>query len=414
MPATHVRPCLRPVEVLPQPDGDRVILRDPTQLAAGMLVVGIEQLHLLSLLDGTRDLVAVQADFARRTGELLFSQDLVEILDRLAETGFLDGPRFEARCAEMLRDYRDAPFRPLRDRDGFGAPHDELRGYLDDALAGADNVPDAGACPDRLAGIVVPHLDFPRGLPCYADGYVRLARLARTARPGRVVVLGTNHFGRSKSVVATYQDFETPWGVLASDRPFLDRLQESCGGTLTPHELDHLREHSIELQTLWLHHVLGEDVRIVPFLCPDPNTQPEPEPVGENPQQDGVDVKRFAVELGRLIREDPVPTLLIAAADLSHVGGYFGDERPLDEDFQAEVRAVDEAALAHVDANRAEAYREHMAATKNPTRVCSVGCIYALMTALGPAAKAERLRYHQAVTPEAENAVTCAAYAFYL
>lgn len=412
MSAAHAHPRLRPLEVLPQPDGEHIILRDPTHLAAGMLVVGIEQLHLLSLLDGTRDLIAVQADFARRTGELLLSQDLVEILDRLAETGFLDGPRFEERCAEMLRDYREAPFRPLRDRDSFGAPVDELAAYLSDALAAASDSPVIQEPAGTLAGIVVPHLDFPRGLPCYAGGYSRLARSARPGRPGRVVVLGTNHFGRSESVVGTYQSFETPWGVLASDPPFLDQLEESCGGTLTPHELDHLREHSIELQTLWLQHVLGDGVRIVPFLCPDPNTQRGEG--GPRVQPDGVDLKRFAIELGHLIREDPIPTLLIAAADLSHVGGYFGDERPLDEYFQAEVRAVDEAALAHVDANRAEEYREHMAATKNPTRVCSVGCIYALMTALGPAAKAERLRYHQAVTPEIDNAVTCAAYAFYL
>jgi hypothetical protein len=35
------------------------------------------------------------------------------------------------------------------------------------------------------------------------------------------------------------------------------------------------------------------------------------------------------------------------------------------------------------------------------------------MTALGPGARARRLRYHQAVTPEWQNCVTCAAYAFY-
>ena len=54
----------------------------------------------------------------------------------------------------------------------------------------------------------------------------------------------------------------------------------------------------------------------------------------------------------------------------------------------------------------------HMAETGNPTRVCSVGCIYALMTALGPESRVERLSYHQAVTMEIDNAVTCAAYAF--
>ena len=47
----------------------------------------------------------------------------------------------------------------------------------------------------------------------------------------------------------------------------------------------------------------------------------------------------------------------------------------------------------------------------NPTQVCSAGCIFALATAL-PDAEATILAYHQAVTREIHNCVTCAAVAF--
>jgi AmmeMemoRadiSam system protein B len=243
-------------------------------------------------------------------------------------------------------------------------------------------------------------------MPCYGEGY----SLLRSAEPPRrVVVLGTNHFGRSRSVVATRKDFQTPWGALRTDRDFLARLEAECGGSLMPYELDHLQEHSVELHAVWLHHLLGDAVRIVPFLCPDPSG-PRGTAAGD---PEGVDLRQFALALGELVRRDPEPTLILASADLSHVGGYFGDDRALDERFLAEVRETDEAGLAWIDRNDPEGYRAHMARTQNPTRVCSAGCLYAAMVALGPEAEAVRLRYHQAVTPEVHNAVSCAAYGFY-
>jgi AmmeMemoRadiSam system protein B len=257
-----------------------------------------------------------------------------------------------------------------------------------------------------LVGLIAPHLDYPRGRPCYGAAY-RLLR--QGPRPERVVVLGTNHFGRSSAVVATAKPFETPFGVVPNDPGLLERLVSECSSDLFTYEFDHAREHSVELQVVWLHHLLGEGVRVVPFLCPDPCG-----PTGTAPADgSGVDLRHFAETLGRLIREEQVPTLLIAGADLSHIGNYFSDARRLSASYLTSVAASDDAALRRVDANDAEGFRAHMTATGNPTRICSVGCIYALMTALGPTARPTRLAYHQAVTHEIDNAVTCAAYAFH-
>jgi MEMO1 family protein len=417
--ASRDYPRLRSLEAIPDPQEERVLLRDPTQLAAGMLVVGWSELTLLSLLDGARCRTEIRAEYARRSGELIPAEMLDTLLEQLDEAGFLGGAGFEAYYAGRVAEYRRAPRRSLRDAEGFGAPREALPSYLNAALdeAGSGLTTADGDRPaptvdlterttGRLAGIVTPHLDFPRGLPCYGAGY---ERVRRGKPPRRVVVLGTNHFGRSESLVTTEKDFETPWGVVATDRDFLARLEAACSGNLMPYEMDHLREHSIELQVVWLHHLLGDDVRIVPVLCPDPSG-----PLGTAPgDADGVDLREFALTLGRLVREDPEPTLLVASADLSHVGQYFGDGRGLDDAFLACVRSSDQAALAWVARNDPEAFRAHMAGTGNPTRVCSVGCIYALLTALPREATPHRLGYHQSVTLEAENCVTCAAFAFY-
>jgi hypothetical protein len=95
------------------------------------------------------------------------------------------------------------------------------------------------------------------------------------------------------------------------------------------------------------------------------------------------------------------------------VGRYFNDDQDLDDAYLQQVRESDGVALAHVERNDAEGFRAHMAATRNPTNICSVGCIYAALVALGADVEPRKLRYHQAVTEEMENAVTCAAFALY-
>lgn len=364
-------------------------------------MVDVRQLALLLLLDGSRRLMEVQQHFARLTGEIVLSTDLHQVLETLARNGYLDGEHFEDYYRELLAEYRTREVRPLRDPDGFGAPRHELRSYLDSMVAAAP----AESCTGRLRGLVAPHLDYARGAPCYGAAY---ALLAAAQPPERVVILGTNHFGRSRSVVGTDRDFETPWGVVRIDTDFARRLAERCGGNLAPFELDHLREHSIELHAVWLHHVLGDGIRIVPYLCPDPSG-----PGGTAPgDPHGVDLRVFADALGGLLEEDPAPTLVVASADLSHVGRYFGDEWALEPEAMVEVRGRDEAMLAHLEAGDPEGMRAHMAATGNPTRVCSVGCLYALGIALQGRAAPRRLGYHQAVTQEVENAVSCCAYAY--
>ena len=165
----------------------------------------------------------------------------------------------------------------------------------------------------------------------------------------------------------------------------------------------------MELHTVWLHHLLGEGVRVVPFLCPDPSG-PHGTRAGD---EGGVDLREFALALGELIRKDPEPTLVVASADLSHVGRYFGEDRDLSRAYLSGVRESDGAALEYVERNDPEGFREHMAGTGNPTNICSVGCIYAALVALGADVEPRKLRYHQAVTSELENAVTCAAFAIY-
>lgn len=393
-------PKLRPVAVRPSDRHPGAYdVTDPSGIAPGKLTLSLAVTFILSHMNGKHRHVDIQAEFMRRHGTLLFSDDLDRLLIQLDEALFLDSPAFAEHLDELTRKYRDAPARPVRDADAFGAPADQLGSYLDAILDAGD----PAEAVEPVLGLVAPHLDYERGKPCYAAAYRDLARRTDAAR---FVILGTNHFGRSSTVVGTRKDFETPLGAVPHDAEFISALDRRFGADLFEMEYDHLREHSVELQVLILKHVLGaRRFTIVPLLCPDPT--------GVAPTDDrGGCVDSFATALREEIDAHDEPTCLIAAADLSHVGRFFQDDRDLNGEYLGEVEQIDRRLLSHLLGSNPASFKAHFADSGNPTDVCSAGCLYVLSSVLEDRAKPRLLRYHQAVTREAENCVTCAAVEF--
>lgn len=401
MGSTTDRPQLRPVEAFDVPgEGDGLIgLRDPSGLSQVILSMSPAALHVLSLMDGTRTRAEICAAFLGGVGQRLPVETLDDLIRQLDAACLLQGETFEAHYRSLLDDYRRAGRREM--------PHAKGLGILDDSgdlfeamLASAESV----ALPGPVLGLVAPHLDYPRGGPCYGSAY---ATLRGRPAPDRIVVLGTNHFGRATSVVATGNDFSTPLGTTAIDLDFLQRMEERCGD-LREWEFDHMGEHSIELQVAWLQHLFGpRSFELVPFLCHDPCG-----PTGMTPRDGhGIDLNVFSMALGELVDDDGADTLIVAGADLSHVGAAFGDERRLDDAYLDQVRKVDTEALDRLADHDPGALVRRLAEQDNVTRVCSAGCIFALATAL-PHGTARVLRYHQAVDQPSQTCVTCAAVAY--
>ncbi len=406
MPASRDYPKLRPVEAFPtNQDGDQMfVVCDPSGLAEGALNMSRAALLLLSLMDGEHSLEDIRRLFAEQVGQAVPAEQLAEMVERLDAAHYLDSPAFAGYFQSLVDGYRSAPARVSMDEASFGAGDGELGPMIGRMLAACEL---SLAGPRRkLAGLIAPHLDFARGKPGYADAY---AALAVGQRPRRVVILGTNHFGRAPAPVATRKDFQTPLGTTRTDRAFIEALEASLDFDLCEHEFDHQREHSVELQVLILQQLFGAgNFEIVPVLCPDPCG------AGGTTAQDGegTGLREFAEVLGERVRTDGTPTVLIAGADLSHVGRRFGDPWDLDETFLREVERKDRKALDAIVAGGRDAFVETLKSHDNSTRVCSVGCIYALVTAL-PDARPELLRYHQAVDSKGGTCVTCSAMAFW-
>jgi hypothetical protein len=392
-----------------------VELIDRSGVAEGSLTVSGAVLTLLSLMNGRRSRPDIQAEFLRRTGRMLFSDELDGLITEMDQARFLAGPGYETRWKELTREYRDGPMRTLRDAEALGAPPDRLSKYLEAILTGEPAsqgvslaARDAGrrAEAGKLVGLIAPHLDYARGGPCYAAAYHDLADRTDARR---FVILGTNHFGRGGGVVGTRKDFQTPWGVAAHDEAFMRRVDERCGARLCDFEYDHVGEHSVELQVVLLAHLLQDrGYSIAPYLCSDPCGATD-----TNPHDDrGAILREFAQALRAEIDADDTPTCVIAGADLSHVGRYFNDPHELGEEYLGAVERSDRAALARVIEGEAEAFRASVAETNNATNICSVGCVFAIATAMNGRASPALVHYHQAIVEKLQNCVTCAAIAY--
>lgn len=407
MPSSEAYPSLRPVEVLPaEYDGQQVlVVHDPAGQASGTLAISPATLFLLSLLDGKNSPEQIQEAFGKQFGQELPRARLEGLVAQLDEALYLDSKRFAEHLAAQSAAYLTAPTRRSENEEVLGAEEDGLSATLQRLMANNERVrPQSHE--GKLVGLVAPHLDFDRGQACYADVYGLLAEY-RQAR--RFVILGTNHFGQATFVTATRKNFETPLGITRTDREFINALESRCEIDLCAFEADHQREHSIELQVLMLQHVLGSaNFEIVPILCSDPSHSANK--AARNGRD--YDLQVFGKRLGELIRSEGDETIIIAGADLSHVGPRFGDNCDLEDTFLAEVGRKDRSTIDAILAGDPGRFLKTLASHENSTRICSVGCLYGLMTAL-PDAKAELLRYYQAVNEPSGTGVTCASIAFW-
>lgn len=395
--ASDKLPALRPVQIVPlrNSDGQTLFaLHDPTRLAPRAVAVSPAAYFVLAHLDGQHSCQDIQAALQANLGAQVSEDDIHRLVNTLDEALFLQGPRLQAALEERRAGYLAAPSRDCRERYPDAVA---LRRTIEQLLAGGVTAP----VPD-VRGLIAPHLDYERGAPCYADAY---ATLAAAGKADRYVILGTNHFGQSASAVATTKDFQTPLGLVPVDQDFLTRLAALLGTDLCEHQADHFAEHSIELQVLILQVVMdGRAFEIVPILCPDACG-----PTGLHPADGrGPDLGTFADALAELLKTTDRPTVVIAGADLSHVGQHFGDSAPTTAAVLEQVADSDRRLLRLLEERREDEFIRQIAASRNHTRICSTGAIYATLRCL-PGRPCRVLSYHQAVQMEAETHVTCAA-----
>jgi MEMO1 family protein len=403
-------PKLRPIEAFPVNLGGRevVCLRDPAHLTGGAVFVPREALFILAHFDGQHSILDIQEAYTRQSGELLFSDTIKAFIAKLDEHLLLDNERFQAYKRQVIVEFRKSPIRPAAHAgEAYEADPIQLEAQLASYFAHpegpghADPVADDG----MIRGILAPHIDPRRGGPCFAWAYNALRRVSAAL----FIVFGTAHQPTSVPFPLTLKDFETPLGLVETDKDFVRALARRYPTDLLGDELAHRTEHSIEFQVLFLRYVLGptRTFRIVPILvgsfheCVERGINP-----AEMPHI--ADVIHIIREV---VAERGEPVCYIVGGDLAHVGMKFGDQGPLTPAFLTQVAREDQELLAAAARVDAEGFFRVIAAHHDRRRICGFPPTYMLLSTMDAAA-GTLLKYDQAVEPATQSMVSYASVVF--
>jgi MEMO1 family protein len=374
-----MKPKLRDVQVHPiQHQGQpMLLLQDPLGLSTTAIAVPRPLGPVLMLMDGSRELTEIDAALQVRAGVRLAPGLLERLVSDLDEALLLDNERSGAARGEAVAAYRQAPYRPLTlDGASFSANPAEAKTQLQayvDALPPAEGPVDARS----VRGVVSPHIDYGRGGPVYAQVWRDAAAAAREAE--MAIVFGTDHQGSPGALTLTRQSYATPWGTLPTDDAAVDALVGAIGEEAAfAEELHHRTEHSIELAAVWLHFARGgQPLPVVPVLCGSFGAfvEGEADPATHEPFQAAVEALRPLMAERR--------TLVVAAADLAHVGPAFGGQRIVDFIARGQLQSADQRLLQTVYAGDAQAFFSQIQAEGDKRNVCGVPPIYLTLRVLG-------------------------------
>ena len=90
------------------------LLRDRIGYAPESLVFSPAVVSILANMNGGNSLRDLQADFMRQTGQLLYMEELQNLVKTLDEHLFLDNDRFRSLAAKEISEFLDSPVRKMR------------------------------------------------------------------------------------------------------------------------------------------------------------------------------------------------------------------------------------------------------------------------------------------------------------
>ncbi len=367
---------LRPLEVKSfVHDGQPVFyLRDPLELSDRYAMVPQILGTLLATLDGQHTVAEMRQVFIQSTGQLISETEIESLLGQLDDLYLLNNENFAEIKKYALEKFRATPHRPPA-LAGLSYPADpaalrrELQAFMD-----------ATPPVEPLAhgsGLFCPHIDYARGGNVYAQLWKRARKPAQTAEV--VVIFATDHNSfLPGQITPTRQNYATPFGVLPTEQSVVDAVVNVLGEeNAFAEELNHRREHSIELVVTWLQFIRDEKpVPIVPIL------------VGSfyhfigNGQRPADDRQLQAVLSAVKAATAGRRVLTVASGDLAHLGPAF-DTAPITPALKTALKQDDERMLAPIIAGDADGFFDIIRAERGARNVCGTAPFYLTLKMLG-------------------------------
>jgi AmmeMemoRadiSam system protein B len=376
------------LDFLPSPLEDKpgLVIRDPLHFSDATLIVPPALIECLEFFDGEHSALDLRAHLVRITGDLQAGDIENNLLNALSDAGFLEDENFARRRAETERAFAEAPLRePAHAGTGYpGEPvelHSTLADYLKDG--GTNQAP-----PGRLLAVAAPHVSPFGGVEAYRAAYSALT-------PGDAdrtfVILGTSHYGHPERLGLTRKPFVTPYGEAITDTRLVDELERSLGPAALE-DYCHAIEHSIEFQVVFLQHLFGPRIRILPVLC---GSYLRSIYEGGLPEDDE-NVRRILGTLGEIAAREDGKLLWVLGVDMAHMGQRYGDRMTAiaGRDEMAEVEQRDRVRIQRMESGDARGFWDLVQQNQDDLKWCGSAPIYTFLKAV-PQARGELLGYHQ-------------------
>jgi AmmeMemoRadiSam system protein B len=379
-----------------------LLIRDVLQYSDVSLIIPPVLVECLSCFDGRQTDLDLRQKLVSLTGDLRGGEAAGHLIESLEQAGFLENQVYAALREQKHRAFAEASFRAA---SHAGASYPEDRAALQADLARYLNHDAVAAHSSELAGLAAPHVSLEGGAACYREAY----GLLRPEHKDRTfVVLGTSHYGRPESFGLTRKPYRTPLGETLTAPALVAELEANGGPAVVREDYCHAVEHSIEFQVLFLQHVLGPEIRILPILCGAYARSLQP---GGKPEDDD-GVARFLGAIGEMAAREGSRLMWVLGIDMAHMGSRYGDgfaaRAGSGEMLTVETR--DRRRLEHIAAGDAEGFWDAVQEAQDDLHWCGASVLYTFLKAR-PRVHGEVLRYAQWNIDE-ESVVSFAALAF--
>ncbi len=385
---SEVLPRLRyNLDFLPSPDPARpgLFIRDPYQYSDATLLVPPPLVQALECFDGQQSAIDLRSELVRITGEIQVGDLEKHLVDSLNEAGFLENDRYRELKAKREENFA---CEPLREAAFAGSAYPEEQPELANVLNGRLSKPTGES---TTVAIAAPHASPDGSWETYRAAYRTLPSPEEAA--GRTfVILGTSHYGAPERFGLTRKRFVTPFGESRTDIALVDELERNAPDAIRMEDYCHAVEHSIEFQVVFLQHLYGPDVRILPILC-GPFVKSIYE--GGLPEE-SEQVARFFGALGNLSAREDARLFWILGIDMAHMGRRYGDSLRATAKL-GEMQAVedrDRKRIAQVTAADIRAYWSLIQQNHDDLKWCGSSPLYTFM-AVNPGLAGSLLHYDQ-------------------
>lgn len=389
---------------MPSPVEERpgLFIRDPRQYSDAQLIIPPQLVGCLQFLDGQKSELDLREHLVRATGQFEVSDITHHLVSTLSRAGFLEDDVFRQMRGTRHREFAEAP---VREPTHAGAAYPVEANALHEMIG--NYCAECGVSPstDSVSAIAAPHVSPTGGWRMFGAAY---NAIPAAAKDKVFVILGTSHSGELDRFGLTRKPFRTPFGDAITETSLVDRLTGRATEAIDMEDYCHASEHSIEFQVVFLQHLFGAGIRILPILVGSlgrsiyEGGKPEDTPA----------VAGFLDALGELSETEGDRLFWVLGVDLAHVGRRYGDPFAAiaNEGRMNEVAERDAQRLDRIAEGDADGFWDLIRENQNDLHWCGADTFYTYLRAVQPG-HGRRLGYEQ-WNIDKESVVSFAALSF--